>query len=60
LAKRGVVALYRKPSWLVSESPPGAAAHLLQGGVVLHAQIATEPDKGGGHGVIERGYSGTD
>jgi hypothetical protein len=33
---------------------------LMQCGVVMQAQIATEPDKSGGHGVIERGYSGTD
>ena len=33
---------------------------VTQGGVVLHAQIATEPDEGGGHGLGERGYSGTD
>ena len=36
------------------------AQRVMQGGVVVHAQIATEPDEGGGHGMIERGYSGTD
>jgi hypothetical protein len=33
---------------------------VTQGGVVLHAQVATKPDEGGGHRTIERGYSGTD
>jgi len=39
---------------------PGTYERVVERSVIEVAQIATKPDKGGGHRMIEREYSGTD